>query len=507
MEKRDALTCMGTWAPGQLFMHQTKLFGMINCRFASLPGSEVRSRATCVERLFGKARTRRRLDSHLAPQAGASNSIHSTMPEYRSITFALHSPFAVEAIRELEPLPQEHYTSRGIVRTVPKVVDEGSSTCSVYVPATPGSIFWISYSVSPPVPDGHYFLFKLYVNGTHIVSWSTGKEQEWQGKTMFGLYNRPEDEEGRKRVEKRVLSFTSPDEQSKKWDDVKDPFEDKMRMEIKVHRAHGRVRIDRQMEEYSKTAHAHDAKGIRLVNGGRATSEQPKRFYKFALIDPVDQPFATFRYYYRTWEQLEDLGFSEHEERCEGEENDMPVIEPCEAARDEEEVFYEGGDGAADTRYSSAGSQQLQLRLRSPTKRSAKHKSGAVNAMQPPVYIPRGAPPPRYRLSMPPSIRLSPPDDTSRPLPRLPHKSDSQSSISYRPHPAYPLDEWRVRTPSPVNSVRKGLSTPPLAKRREGSRASSLISAISSTWRRRGATSAGSNRSAEGQGGTRSTSS
>jgi len=184
------------------------------------------------------------------------------MPEYRSIKFALHSPSEVSPISEFSPLPQEHYISRGVVRTVPKHRDESSSTCSVYVPVSEGSMFWIAYSISPPIPDGHYFLFKLYINGRHILSWSTGKEEGWTGKTMFGLYERPEDEDGKKRVEKRVLSFTSPDQKSKVWDDVKDPFEDNMRMEIKVHRAHGRVRMEREMQEYSKTPHAQDAKGI-----------------------------------------------------------------------------------------------------------------------------------------------------------------------------------------------------------------------------------------------------
>jgi hypothetical protein len=123
-------------------------------------------------------------------------------------------------------------------------------------------MFWISYSVSPPIPDSHYFLFKLYVNGRHIVSWCTGKKEGWEGKTMFGLYERPQDAERKKRVEKRVLSFRPTDKNDKTWSDVKDPFEDNMRMEIKVHRAHGRKRVEREMEEYSKTAHAQDAKGI-----------------------------------------------------------------------------------------------------------------------------------------------------------------------------------------------------------------------------------------------------
>ena len=80
---------------------------------------------------------------------------------------------------------------------------------------------------------------------------------------MFGLYERPEYEEGKRKVEKRVLCFTPPDKNSKAWEDVKDPFEDRMRMEIKVHRAHGRTRVEREMEEYGKTQYARGAKGIK----------------------------------------------------------------------------------------------------------------------------------------------------------------------------------------------------------------------------------------------------
>lgn len=185
------------------------------------------------------------------------------MPTYRSINIALHSQFDVETFPEYDPLPQQHYTSRGITRTVPEAVDDATSTCSVYIPVLPGSTFWIGYSVSPPVPEGHYFLFKLYVNGAHIVSWSAGKEEGWKGKTMFGLYERAEDEDGKRRVEKRILCFTPPDKRDRVWKEVMDPFDEKMCMEIRVHRAHGRKRVERQMEEYKNTPHAKNARGIK----------------------------------------------------------------------------------------------------------------------------------------------------------------------------------------------------------------------------------------------------
>jgi hypothetical protein len=184
------------------------------------------------------------------------------MPIYRSINVALHSQFDLEALPEYYPLLQEHYTSRGVTQTVPKLIEYASSTCSVYVPVLPGSTFWIGYSISPPVPQGHYFLFKLHINGAHIVSWSCGGEEGWRGKTMFGLYERAEDEDGKRKVEKRVLRFTSPNEKDNTWDDVRDLFDEKMCLEIKVHRAHGRKRVEREMEVYDETRHAKNTKGI-----------------------------------------------------------------------------------------------------------------------------------------------------------------------------------------------------------------------------------------------------
>lgn len=38
-----------------------------------------------------------------------------------------------------------------------------------------------------------------------------------------------------------------------------------------------------------------------LVKAGCLTQEHPKRFYNFALLDPLDKPFASFRYFPRTW--------------------------------------------------------------------------------------------------------------------------------------------------------------------------------------------------------------
>jgi hypothetical protein len=185
------------------------------------------------------------------------------MPTYRSINIALHSQFDVQTLPEYHPLSEDRYITYGATEAVPKYIDETTSTCSVYIPVLPGSTFWIGYSVSPPVPDGHYFLFKLYITNTHIISWSTGKEDGWKGKTMFGLYDRPGDDDGKGRVEKRVLAFTSPSEKNKVWNDMKDLFDGRLCMEIRVHRAHGRKRVEREIKQYKETQHAKLVEGIK----------------------------------------------------------------------------------------------------------------------------------------------------------------------------------------------------------------------------------------------------
>ena len=43
-----------------------------------------------------------------------------------------------------------------------------------------------------------------------------------------------------------------------------------------------------------------------LSRGGFLMDEDPQTYYKYALLDPLDHPFATFRYFDRS------LGMSSH---------------------------------------------------------------------------------------------------------------------------------------------------------------------------------------------------
>jgi hypothetical protein len=258
-----------------------------------------------------------------------------------------------------------------------------------------------------------------------------------------------------------------------------------------------------------------------LVNAGRAGPEQPKRFYKFALIDPVDEPFAKVRYHYRSWDQLRELGLLD-KYYAESEVNDMSIIEPnsgspngdgsTDSARPGSNISNEqgnvlNGDGDGISVHDwvgEASTQQLQD-VNTCTSASAEgsidsdtktlHRESVSSG----TYIPRGAPSEvltgspqslrrrcrldTYRLSMPHSIKFDAPEPATRPFP-LPQKSDLDSPTVYRPHPAYPVEEWTVRTPSPVRSFRDGIATPPLERRELGISEARVMSVISSFWKR-----------------------
>jgi hypothetical protein len=260
-----------------------------------------------------------------------------------------------------------------------------------------------------------------------------------------------------------------------------------------------------------------------LVNAGRAGSEQPKRFYRFALIDPVDQPFATFRFFYRTWDQLHNLGLLNHEYYAESEENYLSVIEPdtysvdCNDERQDTQLGIteqKGSDDACKVDGEKVSVNNGDEKAEHDTKEGYEHHTKATDetwsnedstsrgdSKPPGTYIPRGAPgsdpavdspePPShseslntYRLSMPPSVIFEAPEPVSRPLP-IPQKHGRLSSATaYRPHPAYPMEDWAMRTPSPVPSVRESITTPPLERqKRRGITGAGLLGAISSTWK------------------------
>jgi len=225
-----------------------------------------------------------------------------------------------------------------------------------------------------------------------------------------------------------------------------------------------------------------------------------------------------------------------------GEVDDLSVIEPDEGSRQEkgkgsrrsanedQDEIHEISDGASDSsrprslRASAGPRPQSLMDTRKPSRSELPHANVSEDGQ---TYVPRGAPgaevsssddedwQPRqkpsqvHRLSMPPSIKLVPSEPLSRYLPTIPEKTASSSTMAHRSHPAYPVEQWRIQTPSPVRSFREGISTPPLERQGEtGGSSSSLMSALSSTWRRRraGSSERYDRGAAKGTGGARSAS-
>ncbi|KAF2744794.1 hypothetical protein M011DRAFT_470104 [Sporormia fimetaria CBS 119925] len=385
------------------------------------------------------------------------------MPEHRGISLALHSQFDIETLPEYFPAEQTYDS--------PPYINDKASTVSVFIPVFPGSQFWLSYVVNLPLPDEQCVFFKLFIDGAHVVSWSCGKKEDWKGKTVFGLFEKVE-EDGKRRVEKRVLCFASPGEGTGNG-------EKERYLEVKVFRARARKRIPRVCEEFEGTGFAKNGGGISLVNAGKAGGAHPKRFYKFALIDPLDQPYASFRYHYRTWDQPEELGIVEKE-------GDVPwASDYSEAITWEEEEEEEDTHGKGYVKKDELEDVFAPLM---PQERPAKlqgcfekEQSDGHHGLASPsqgklsklghIVCPRRFSPKfiANRLSVPPSVRLSPPKrDSSRPLPMVPWKKGGVAPV-FVDSSSHDPNEWRTRTPSPVKVARERLSSPsPSPARKHG---------------------------------------
>ena len=160
---------------------------------------------------------------------------------------SLVSQYDLWDIPEYDPpaAPKDPFT------TVPTLVDTDHAVRSVYIPMYSASQFWLCYDISPPNPPKLLYYFKLYINGRHIVSWGCGAENDFKGKTMFGLFDSGQVYENIpvSLFERRVLCF-SPEAgtvQSKVLDSLHDVIE------IKVFRSKGRKRIRPEIEMYQSS--------------------------------------------------------------------------------------------------------------------------------------------------------------------------------------------------------------------------------------------------------------
>ncbi|KAK4949210.1 hypothetical protein LTR66_014048 [Elasticomyces elasticus] len=170
---------------------------------------------------------------------------------------------------------------------------------SVYIPIYASSQFWICYSVDAPQPQSPLYYFKLRVCGAEVVSWGVGAEDGFSGRTVFVPYGGASDSLGRAVVEKRGLFFGGGGVGGC--------------LEIRVFRCRQRKRVPREIERFRTSPFARvqaAESGIDLARAGNVKKNEPQRYYTYALLDAIDEPFAIFRYQYRTWGEIRAPGAS-----------------------------------------------------------------------------------------------------------------------------------------------------------------------------------------------------
>ncbi|RMY56363.1 hypothetical protein D0863_13001 [Hortaea werneckii] len=258
----------------------------------------------------------------------------ASMPTHRGITLALQSQydaltipeaslpsampvpedglvdFAIGEGREDRFLVEDSCTDSGVSGTV-YYLDPALRTAHVSIPIYASSQFWIVYACPEPSfgirPENNvkvrYFFFKLLVRGQCIVSWGCGEQQGWQGKTMFGLVNSGSDFERRRGVEK--MGFFFPPYSSEAYDGSE--CADTVAFEVQVFRSWARRRERTEMDGMLSNKEIEWKLGNRLSmhSLGIMKKGEPNRRYTYALIDAVDEPYATFKYHFER-EDFED---------------------------------------------------------------------------------------------------------------------------------------------------------------------------------------------------------
>ena len=146
------------------------------------------------------------------------------MPTFQNVRVALCNDHDAHGIPEFKD------SSQGVQ----------SSAFDVYAPIYHGSHLHVRYNILPPQPINSYFLFKLFVNGRHFVSWGAGPEDAYKGKVSFGLFDGGESERGHTIIEKKALAF------SQAW--RMDSDRRQGLLEVKVHRANARRRVIKELK-------------------------------------------------------------------------------------------------------------------------------------------------------------------------------------------------------------------------------------------------------------------
>ncbi|KAF2101274.1 hypothetical protein NA57DRAFT_72716 [Rhizodiscina lignyota] len=415
------------------------------------------------------------------------------MPTHRDITIELHShslstiltTSVTAGLPEFRPPSRTRWSATSSTTSstpseyMPEFFDDAGQIVSVYVPALPGANFWIQYKVEdvqnlfPEQKDAEkqhtkdtekkdgedqeerLLVMKLCLGKTHVVTWNFGEKQEWQGKTVWALYEDPDPDrakgtkfdvlgrnvdhmggvrtsKAKTALQKRMLRFPMPPmgaeaegnsagivkgdkekrvEKKSSWS--KREATSKLRkksfnpptdlaperyIEIQVLRANGMKRIPTQVGKFDGLKFDDGkGKGIELNNGGVLQRGQPRRFYQFKLIDPKDEPLMRFRFFYRTYDELRALGV-DYDSGARSENSSILTITPSNKSG--KKTGIRGGEGPEGIAEKDDDKSKGKKKEDEPTLRAP--KSSSSNSIEGSPFMNL------KRLSIPPSKQFLP---------------------------------------------------------------------------------------------------
>ncbi|EXJ92497.1 hypothetical protein A1O3_01049 [Capronia epimyces CBS 606.96] len=220
------------------------------------------------------------------------------MVKFRGIEVCIISQFDICRLPEFrypKPYqPADPFQVQGQGSHAPEeATSSPSPTASCYVPVYPGSQIWFEYTIDGPHPPGAAYFFKMFLNGRAITAWDCTAKHGFHGKMMYNLVPGGVDPmTGETGVRRQALKFGAGSEERAGGGLQGDLIQ------INVHRIEHRKRIrDLQHGLGSVDINSNNAVGLRgLLEPGF----RPRR-YQYQLLDRVDMPYATFRFYCRSY--------------------------------------------------------------------------------------------------------------------------------------------------------------------------------------------------------------
>lgn len=232
------------------------------------------------------------------------------MVKFRGIEICIISQFDICKLPEFEwrpePRASDPFQASNMHENSPSFP---YPTASCYVPIYPGSQIWFEYTVDGPHPPGAAYFFKMFVNGQSVIAWDCTARHGFHGKMMYNLVKEGTDPlTGESLVRRQALRFGDGLEEGER------SGLDEDLIQINVYRIEYRKRMrDLRQGLGLVDIDSNSADGLRSVFDGsslfitgltvyRLTDSgllepgfRPRR-YEYQLLDPIDMPYAAFRF-------------------------------------------------------------------------------------------------------------------------------------------------------------------------------------------------------------------